>query len=77
LLVNDNCRLISSSIESKGLADDLDFVRSPHIINICVYEHACLYWVWEFSMYNTYLQKKYISMYIYPLSKFITQALCA
>jgi hypothetical protein len=46
-------------------------VRFPHSTNICVYEHLYLYWVWAFSMNGMYVftKKKYISMYIYPLSR--------
>jgi hypothetical protein len=44
-------------------------VRFTHSTNICVHEHVCL--VWALSMYIMYVftKKKYISMYIYPLSR--------
>jgi hypothetical protein len=45
-------------------------VRLPHSTNICVHEYVCLYCVWTFSILCMYLQKKkYINMYIYPLSR--------
>jgi hypothetical protein len=33
-------------------------VRFPHRTHICVHDHACLYWVWAFSMYNVYVFTK-------------------
>jgi hypothetical protein len=40
-------------------------VRSPHTTNICVHEHICLYWLWEFFVYNMYVFAKKVNKHIF------------